>query len=340
MHNLRPKIKSTSKATVYYIAFCAQNKYLKSKKVVTGKVFSHFCVRFHTIKQTEILERRDGVDNRKTVAIIGGDARMLACARALKVSGWRVLLCGFEDDPAAQADCLSLREALLQVDTVVFPLPASKDGRFVFAPFARHSIELDDKLAEELTGKQVFCGMRERLPLNEKWKAIPVIDYYQDETLLMENARITAEAALFEVMNLLPCTLYDCRCLVAGFGRIGKALTARLLGLGATVTVAARKEKDREAAQKMRAQAVSFAELLPPCDVIFNTVPAPVFSCELLPSGQNSLYVELASSPGLDQAPDGIKILKAASLPGKYAPDTAGRAIAAVLLGEGKGGKA
>ena len=182
--------------------------------------------------------------------------------------------------------------------------------------------------------------MRERLPLNEKWKTIPVIDYYQDETLLMENARITAEAALFEVMNLLPCTVYDCRCLVAGFGRIGKALTARLLGLGAAVTVAARKEKDREAAQKMGAQAVSFTKPLPPCDVIFNTVPAPVFSSDLLPCGKNILYVELASSPGLDRAPDGIKILKAASLPGKYAPDTAGRAIAAVLLGEGKEGKA
>ena len=63
----------------------------------------------------------------------------------------------------------------------------------------RESFSLPGLIGEEpflanelfgLFGSHLFDDrvMRERLPLNEKWKAIPVIDYYQDETLLMENA--------------------------------------------------------------------------------------------------------------------------------------------------------
>ena len=291
------------------------------------------------MKQTEIAERRDGVEIGKSVAILGGDARMLACARALKAKGRQVLLCGFEDDPAVQGECLEIQEAVSRAETVVLPLPASKDGKWIFAPFARHRIELSDELAASLRGKQVFCGMSGRLPERESWQALPVIDYYRDERLLAANARITAEAALFEAMNVLPCTLYDCRCLVTGFGRIGKALTAQLRGLGIPVVVAARKAKDREQAQKLGAQAISFEEAAPPCEVIFNTVPAPVVSTDLWQPGKPVLYMELASASGLlKDAPSGIHVLQAASLPGKYAPDSAGRAIASVLLDEGEEG--
>ena len=292
------------------------------------------------MKQTEIAERRDGVEIGRSVTILGGDARMLACAHALEAKGRQVLLCGFEDDPAVQEECLEITEAVSRAETVVLPLPASKDGQCVFAPFARHRIELSDELAASLRGKQVFCGMIGRLPKKENWQALPVIDYYRDERLLAANARITAEAALFEAMNVLSSTLYDCRCLVTGFGRIGKALTAQLCGMGIPVIVAARKAKDREQAQKLGAHAVSFDEIAPPCEVVFNTVPAPVVSTASWYPGKPVLYLELASSSGLLQAPpSGIHVLQAASLPGKYAPDSAGRAIAAVLLDEGEEAK-
>ena len=219
--------------------------------------------------------------------------------------------------------------------TVVFPLPVSRDRQHLLAPFARRPVELDDRLAQLLQGRRIFCGMAQNLPETAAWKRLPVVDYYKNEELLVENARITAEGALFEAMRALPGTLYDARCLVAGFGRIGKALAVMLRGLGAQVVVAARKPEDRALARTLGVQTTPFVPELPPCDVVFNTAPQPVFTAAVpLPRG-TKLYIELASRPGLlpEGDPMGVQVIAADSLPGKYAPRAAGRAIAAVLLG-------
>ena len=72
------------------------------------------------------------------------------------------------------------------------------------------------------------------------------------------------------------------------------------------------------------------------CEIVFNTVPGPVFTAAVPLPEQTALYVELASVPGYTAQgiPAGVRVLQAGSLPGKYAPQAAGRAIAAVLLGQ------
>ena len=45
-------------------------------------------------------------------------------------------------------------------------------------------------------------------------------------------------------MREFPGTINGARCLVTGFGRIGKVLAVMLRGLGADVTVSARKAQD------------------------------------------------------------------------------------------------
>ncbi len=49
-----------------------------------------------------------------------------------------------------------------------------------------------------------------------------LIDYYTREELAVSNAVATAEGGLQIVMEELPITLCQARCLVIGFGRIGK----------------------------------------------------------------------------------------------------------------------
>lgn len=268
--------------------------------------------------------------------MLGGDARMLYCARALREAGREVCLFGFDEDPAARGDCVPVEEAVARARQVVLPLPVSRDRRHLFAPLSRRPVELDDRLALLLQGRRVFCGMAQSLPETAPWKSLPVTDYYLDEGLLAENARITAEAAVFEAMAALPGTLYESRCLVAGFGRVGKALAVLLHGLGAQVTVAARRREDRVLARTLGAGATGFVPMLPPCEIVFNTVPGPVFTAAVPLPEQTALYVELASVPGYTAQgiPAGVRVLQAGSLPGKYAPQAAGRAIAAVLLGQ------
>lgn len=57
----------------------------------------------------------------------------------------------------------------------------------------------------------------------------------------MRNAIATSEGAIEIAVREYAGTLNGGRCLVAGFGRIGKALAWMLRGMGAHVTVSARK---------------------------------------------------------------------------------------------------
>ena len=78
--------------------------------------------------------------------------------------------------------------------------------------------------------------------------------------------------------------------------------------------------------------------------VIFNTVPARLFDADVisrLPAG--CVFIDLASAPGgIDREAaerSGVRCIWATSLPGKYAPETAGQIIAdtarEILLEEG-----
>lgn len=70
--------------------------------------------------------------------------------------------------------------------------------------------------------------------------------------------------------------------------------------------------------------------------MIFNTVPSRIFDSEVLnATDEGILFVDLASVPGgVDFASaksKGIDAVWALSLPGKYAPESAGNIIADVL---------
>ena len=71
------------------------------------------------------------------------------------------------------------------------------------------------------------------------------LDLLKDPYYLAANAAITAEAALGIVLKELRCAIDRANILILGWGRIGKCLAKLLGGLGAKVTVAARKESRR-----------------------------------------------------------------------------------------------
>ena len=135
---------------------------------------------------------------------------------------------------------------------------------------------------------------------------LTLVDYFQREELTVANAAATAESALQIAMEHLDRTLLGMECLVLGFGRIGKLLAYRLHGLGAHVTVTARKPSDLAWIRAYGWQALETGRLDGAlCDfgAVFNTVPSPVLGHLLLaqlPKG--CLCVELASVQGIDLA--------------------------------------
>ena len=149
------------------------------------------------------------------------------------------------------------------------------------------------------------------------------------------NAFPTCEGALQLAMEQTAFTLQNARCLVIGAGRIGMLLARKLYALDAQVTVSARCTRDfaRIAAAGLHAlDTRRLAGHLAGFDLIFNTVPAPILTTEVLSDMKPPCFIiDLASLPGGVAAdtllPDGCRVLHALSLPGKVAPLSAARAV-------------
>ena len=271
----------------------------------------------------------------KTFAIIGGDKRQLYCARSLANDGFEVILGGFDKVLSMHGvKLMKAKEAAMAAEVIILPLPSvNKDGN-IPAYFSEESLSLKE-LAPFLSGKRVFCSMKDKVLQNEpSLNATLLSDYYSREDFVLSNAYVTAEGAVKIAMERFEGTLNGAKILVCGFGRIGKALTRLLSAFSPKLTVSARKSEDLAAIRMWGAKAVKTEELYEEqgFDIIFSTVPALIFRPELLAKvATEALLIDLASVPGsVDfEAADRLEIdyIHALSLPGKSSPKTAGEII-------------
>lgn len=274
-------------------------------------------------------------DHMKTV-ILGGDARQQHLGRLLKNSGYEVsILYGdnkIEDN--------NTEEIVSQADTVIFPLPVSRDGITLNAPFYHIPIPLTG-LLERCAGKRVLGGgFSPEIISYANSIGISPADYLSREEMSIMNSLATAEGALAVAINNTPKTVNGSRFLVIGYGRIGKLLSRKLKVLGGVVTVSARKPADLAMIQadgNICIQTDSISDSIANYDVIFNTVPTPVVGENALKKCQsNTVLIELASAPGgFDRAfaeKIGLKVISAQSLPGKTAPLSAAEYIHNTIL--------
>ena len=150
------------------------------------------------------------------------------------------------------------------------------------------------------------------------------LDLLEDPWYLARNASITAHCALELALAKLPITLEKCPVLIVGWGRIGKCLAKLLHGLGACVTVAARKESRRVMIDALGYQSCAIKDIrTEKYRLIINTVPAMV-----LPAAPGTaLKMDLASVPGIG----GKDVMQARGLPGKLAPESSGTLIAQTI---------
>lgn len=180
--------------------------------------------------------------------------------------------------------------------------------------------DLNDILSRLPKTVTVIGGNLNRPELSE----YEVLDLLEDSWYLARNASITAHCTLELALTKLPVTLDKCPVLIIGWGRIGKCLAKLLHGLGAEVTVAARKESRRVMIDALGYRSCPIEEIKAEnYRLIINTVPAMV-----LPSVPGTgLKIDLASKPGLG----GKDVLQARGLPGLLAPESSGALIAQVI---------
>lgn len=269
-----------------------------------------------------------------TFALAGGDVRQVCLGELLAADGAKVRTIGLERTDTAFPVCDTPRELFAEADVVLLPMPVMGARGRLNAPLANAPYKLVDILDAIPAGKPVFGGSVPQMVRDMAMRrGIAVSDYLEREELALLNAIPTAEGAIQIAMEELPVTIHGLPVLIIGAGRIGTALAPRLRGLGADVTISARKYEDFA-----RISSDGYAWLdtrrlagrMHPFALIVNTVPSPVLTRAVLADcAPETLIIDLASGKGgvADDAKDICRVIHALSLPGRVAPRTAAAAI-------------
>ena len=263
-------------------------------------------------------------------AVVGGDTRSAILCSLLRRDGHRVSTFALEkaalDGEVEKAE--SLFSALCGAKWVILPLPSVKSG-MVNTPLSDEILPLTSLVEAVGSAHTVIGGALSDADSHLIGsRAGELHDLMNMDEFVVKNAALTAEGAVWLMMEKSMRSIAGSRVLILGFGRIGRILCRCLRGLGAQVTVAVRSDASRAMASALGYEGLPF-ESIPSIghtfDFIVNTVPAPVLDGMALCSfSDKALIVELAKGFDRELADTlGLNVAAAPGLPGKYAPYSA-----------------
>ncbi len=276
--------------------------------------------------------------------IIGGDMRSVEVANILSKMEYDCHIYGLDriDIPnknIKKAETIST--SIKGCHGVILPVPVSKDGVRITAPYSNDDIYLAEIFSSVDKSTQIFGGVVSKKLIEAAYlRDIKIIDYMEDEKVKIRNAQLTAEGAVEIAINRTQHSIFDSNILVCGYGRIGKFVAKYLKSLGGNVTVTSRNEDtliDGFCNKYNVLNTNDVGENIKDFDLIINTVPALIFDKILLSKCKKSAkIIDLASAPGgVDfEMAKHLKIdaIQALSLPGKTAPETAAKIITNSIL--------
>ncbi len=279
----------------------------------------------------------------KQIGIIGGDLRIIRLGEILSKEGYLIYTYGLDKYNFMNKNvlkCNKIEEVCNKCDYILSGVPFSKDGIYVNAPFDNKQIQVDDLLKIVMNKTLIVGGIKREIKEKAIKYNVKIIDLLEYEELTILNIIPTVEGAIQIAMEQTEFTINNSKCLVLGFGRIGKLLTKNLKNLGAEVYCMARKESDIAWIKTLGYTSIHIDELEKKLenkyDIIFNTVPKLILDSKKLELiNKETLIIELASMPGgidfVKAKEYGIKTIKALGLPGKVAPLTAAEYIKGTL---------
>lgn len=275
---------------------------------------------------------------KRKFGIIGGDLRALYLAKSLNKDGNEVHICGTEKLNSRQIFQTDIPDDVINFsDYIILPTPVTRDNKTINAPYSSKELLIDEKFLGSIKNKVIFVGIipniLKQFDEKVKNKSYSVEDYYTENFKIL-NSIPTAEGAVKIALEEKHSTIYQSKCLVIGYGKIGKTLSKILKSMGAYVTVSARKSTDRAwaFAEGYKSINISESQATYDYDFIFNTVPFILLNENILKNlKKDVLVIDLASPPGgVDKEAAlklDIKSIHALAIPGKYFPESSAEII-------------
>lgn len=276
---------------------------------------------------------------KQKIAVVGGDLRIIKLAEMLAKDNFEVYVFGLDKVQDIKENekiqkCKTIKEAVQKAEIIIGPVPFSSNGIEINAPFANEKISVIE-LMENINNKILIAGSISPNIYKIANEYTHIIDLMKREELAVLNTIATAEGAIEVAIANTNKILHGSKVLILGFGRIGKVLSRKLIGLSAKVTCAARKNEDIAWIKTYGYDAVNINQIgenLSKYEIIINTVPDIILTKEKLKYvNEDTLIIDLASNPGgVDQnavKEMNLKFIWALSLPGKVAPITSAEFI-------------
>lgn len=275
----------------------------------------------------------------KKIGIIGGDLRNAYLAELLSEEKTVYTYALEGTDIKNAIKCNTLEQLSMEAQTVIMPIPISKDKKYIYTPYSKEKLEIAITL-QKLKSKKIILGaIDETVNKIAKENNINIFDILKQEEFAILNAIPTAEGAIEIAIKKSNITLNGSNCLVLGFGRIGKILTKMLNGIGANVYCEARKLSDIAQIMTYNYKAINLTELnknLNKFDFIFNTIPYLILNKDNIKLlKKDCVIIDLASFPGgvdfEETKKHGIEASLELALPGKVAPKTCAKYIKDII---------
>ncbi|MBR4261119.1 MAG: dipicolinate synthase subunit DpsA [Clostridia bacterium] len=276
------------------------------------------------------------------ISVVGGDKRTVELVKLLEKDKHEICLFGLgkSEELSNFKHASNLEEALQNADLIITSIPLSKDGKKINAVFTEKTILIEDFFQKAKNTIIVTGNITDEI---SKYIRIEnhnkIIDVMKEEELTIKNAIPTAEGAIQIAMEKSNITIHNSKCLVLGFGRIGKLLSKMLSGIGAKVYCEARKQQDLAWIQAYGYNPIHLKNIdrvLNQFDFIFNTIPYVIIDKQRLEKiKKECILIDLASKPGgidFNQAKEmNLQVECALALPGKVAPKTAAEYIYEII---------
>lgn len=261
------------------------------------------------------------INSIKNIAVIGGDMRNYYLCRSLANKNFNVKWIYAENFDRKECNFCNDDSFLSDAEAVIMPLPLTLDCETLNAPFGEKKIYLCE-----------FIKKIENLLVFTSDDRVSGINYFKNESVTVDNARLTAVGFLKELLMFETEDILRKKALVTGFGRVSQAVCRILSANGVEVSVAARNESQRHCAKTNGYCAYDIDDAtkkLSKYDYVINTVPLTLFSSEdIKNAGEKTAFFELASAL-IDKSKYTPKAyIECKGMPGKHTPESAGRVIA------------